>query len=140
MAELCATCPTHRPYMAVVRAQLPHAQVRLQHSISLAGNVWVSLAHAQASMVLNIDVCSTTHRLEGMQVRDFQSVIGKETRKQCQEKFGGLPDILMACVGGGSNAMGTACELAAQQVLASPAQHPARPHWTSSQSNTITAP
>ena len=42
----------------------------------------------------------------GWQVRDFQSVIGKETRQQCQEKFGGLPDVLMACVGGGSNAMG----------------------------------
>jgi tryptophan synthase beta chain len=40
------------------------------------------------------------------QVRDFQSVIGKETRKQCMEKWGGKPDILMACVGGGSNAMG----------------------------------
>lgn len=41
-----------------------------------------------------------------MMVRDFHGVIGKETRKQCQEKWGGLPDILMACVGGGSNAMG----------------------------------
>ena len=41
-----------------------------------------------------------------MLVRDFQAVIGKETRAQCLEKWGGLPDILMACVGGGSNAMG----------------------------------
>ena len=39
-------------------------------------------------------------------VRDFQSVIGQETRAQCQEKWGGLPDILLACVGGGSNAIG----------------------------------
>lgn len=39
-------------------------------------------------------------------VRDFQSVIGYETRKQCLEKEGRLPDDLVACVGGGSNAMG----------------------------------
>lgn len=41
-----------------------------------------------------------------MMVRDFHAVIGEETRRQCQEKWGGNPDILMACVGGGSNAMG----------------------------------
>ncbi|WP_434772915.1 tryptophan synthase subunit beta [Pseudomonas entomophila] len=39
-------------------------------------------------------------------VRDFQSIIGKETRAQLQEKEGRLPDSLVACVGGGSNAMG----------------------------------
>jgi tryptophan synthase beta chain len=41
-----------------------------------------------------------------MMVRDFQAIIGKETRAQASEKWGGLPDILLACVGGGSNAMG----------------------------------
>ncbi|MCG4788662.1 tryptophan synthase subunit beta, partial [Roseburia faecis] len=39
-------------------------------------------------------------------VRDFQSIIGKETREQLQAKEGRLPDSLIACVGGGSNAMG----------------------------------
>lgn len=39
-------------------------------------------------------------------VRDFQAVIGRETRQQCMDKFGGKPDILMACIGGGSNAIG----------------------------------
>ena len=39
-------------------------------------------------------------------VRDFQSVIGKEVKAQILEKEGRLPDIVMACVGGGSNAMG----------------------------------
>ena len=39
-------------------------------------------------------------------VRDFQSVIGKETRNQILEKEGRLPDSLVACIGGGSNAMG----------------------------------
>ncbi len=41
-----------------------------------------------------------------MVVRDFHAVIGEETKKQCQQAFGRSPDILMACVGGGSNAMG----------------------------------
>ena len=39
-------------------------------------------------------------------VRDFQSVIGIEARRQCLEKCGKLPDEVIACVGGGSNAMG----------------------------------
>ncbi|WP_320675550.1 tryptophan synthase subunit beta [Prochlorococcus sp. MIT 1300] len=41
-----------------------------------------------------------------MIVRDFHAVIGEETLKQCRDAFGGLPNILLACVGGGSNAMG----------------------------------
>ncbi len=41
-----------------------------------------------------------------MMVRDFQSVIGKEAREQIQEVEGRLPDMLIACVGGGSNAIG----------------------------------
>ena len=39
-------------------------------------------------------------------VRDFQSVIGRETKKQILEIEGTLPDVIVACVGGGSNAMG----------------------------------
>ena len=39
-------------------------------------------------------------------VRDFQKIIGEETRKQMQEKEGKLPECVVACVGGGSNAMG----------------------------------
>jgi tryptophan synthase beta chain len=41
-----------------------------------------------------------------MMVRDFQSIIGRETREQMQEAEGRLPDSLVACIGGGSNAMG----------------------------------
>ncbi len=41
-----------------------------------------------------------------MIVRDFQSVIGTETKSQSVEAFGGLPDAVVACVGGGSNAAG----------------------------------
>jgi tryptophan synthase beta chain len=39
-------------------------------------------------------------------VRDFQAVIGRETIAQCRERFGRLPDAVVACVGGGSNAAG----------------------------------
>jgi tryptophan synthase beta chain len=41
-----------------------------------------------------------------MMVRDFQSVIGKETKRQILKAEGRLPDVLLACIGGGSNAMG----------------------------------
>jgi tryptophan synthase beta chain len=41
-----------------------------------------------------------------LMVRDFQSVIGRETRRQVRKKEGRLPDTIVACVGGGSNAMG----------------------------------
>jgi tryptophan synthase beta chain len=58
---------------------------------------------------------ATTHYIIGsvvgphpfpMMVRDFQSVIGRETRQQCLEQVGRLPDVVVACVGGGSNAAG----------------------------------
>ena len=39
-------------------------------------------------------------------VRDFQSVIGREARQQCLEQVGRLPDVVVACVGGGSNSAG----------------------------------
>src|SRR5258708_35202632 len=41
-----------------------------------------------------------------MIVRDFQSVIGHETKAQCQDQIGRLPDVLVACAGGGSNSAG----------------------------------
>lgn len=45
-------------------------------------------------------------------VRYFQSVIGKEIREQCMAEIGRLPDVVMACCGGGSNAIGTFYEFA----------------------------
>ncbi len=57
----------------------------------------------------------TTHYILGsvvgphpfpMIVRDFQAVIGQEARRQCQEQVGRLPDVVIACVGGGSNSAG----------------------------------
>ena len=41
-----------------------------------------------------------------LMVREFQSVIGQEARRQCLEAIGRLPDAIVACIGGGSNAMG----------------------------------
>jgi tryptophan synthase beta chain len=41
-----------------------------------------------------------------LMVREFQSVIGREARAQCLDQFGALPDAIVACVGGGSNAIG----------------------------------
>ena len=41
-----------------------------------------------------------------MMVRDFQKIVGEEAREQIQEMTGKLPDYIMACIGGGSNAMG----------------------------------
>ncbi|MCY4096361.1 MAG: tryptophan synthase subunit beta [Gammaproteobacteria bacterium] len=71
-----------------------------------------AMNEAMRDWVTNID---TTHYIIGsvagphpypVMVRDFQSVIGEECREQCLELIGQLPDALIACVGGGSNAMG----------------------------------
>lgn len=71
-----------------------------------------AINEAMRDWVTNV---STTHYLVGsaigphpfpMIVRHFQSVIGRESKRQLQEKMGKLPDVVMACVGGGSNAIG----------------------------------
>jgi len=76
------------------------------------GTLKDATSEAIRDWVTNVE---TTHYILGsvagphpypMMVRDFHRVIGQETRQQCLEKWGGLPDILLACVGGGSNAMG----------------------------------
>jgi tryptophan synthase beta chain len=76
------------------------------------GTLKDATSEAIRDWVTNVE---TTHYILGsvagphpypMMVRDFHAVIGEETRQQAQEKWGGLPDILLACVGGGSNAMG----------------------------------
>ena len=71
-----------------------------------------AINEALRDWVTNVD---TTYYLLGsalgphpypLMVRDFQSVIGRETRVQILEKEGRLPDLLVACVGGGSNSIG----------------------------------
>jgi tryptophan synthase beta chain len=76
------------------------------------GTLKDATSEAIRDWVTNVE---TTHYILGsvagphpypMIVRDFHCIIGQETRRQCEEKWDGLPDILIACVGGGSNAMG----------------------------------
>lgn len=70
------------------------------------------LDEAMRDWVTNV---STTHYLVGSAigphpfptiVRDFQSVIGREIREQLMSEIGKLPEAVIACVGGGSNAIG----------------------------------
>lgn len=101
---------THRQALNVFRMELLGAKVipvtagsrTLKDAVNEALRDWVT----------NVE---TTHYLIGsvvgphpypMIVRDFQAVIGQETRHQILEETGRLPDHLFACVGGGSNAMG----------------------------------
>jgi len=76
------------------------------------GTLKDATSQAIRDWVTNVE---TTHYILGsvagphpypMLVRNFHGIIGKETRAQCLEKWSGLPDIIIACVGGGSNAMG----------------------------------
>ncbi|KAI3753908.1 hypothetical protein L2E82_25973 [Cichorium intybus] len=99
-----------RQALNVFRMKLLGAEVRPVHS----GTATLKDATSEAirDWVTNVE---TTHYILGsvagphpypMMVREFHAVIGKETRKQALEKWGGKPDVLVACVGGGSNAMG----------------------------------
>ncbi len=94
----------------VQRMQLLGAEVRPVD----AGTRTLKEATSEAirDWVTNVE---TTHYIIGsvagphpypMMVREFHDCIGRETRQQCLEKWGGLPDVLLACVGGGSNAIG----------------------------------
>ncbi|MBV8842295.1 MAG: tryptophan synthase subunit beta [Bryobacterales bacterium] len=71
-----------------------------------------AISEAMRDWVTNVE---TTHYLLGsvlgahpypMIVRDFHRIIGEETRAEILKREGGLPDVLLACVGGGSNAIG----------------------------------
>ncbi|MGQ4648494.1 tryptophan synthase subunit beta [Lyngbya aestuarii] len=99
-----------RQALNVFRMRLMGAKV--QPVSAGTGTLKDATSEAIRDWVTNVE---TTHYILGsvagphpypMMVRDFHAVIGKETRAQCTEKWDGLPDILLACVGGGSNAMG----------------------------------
>lgn len=99
-----------RQALNVFRMRLMGAEVRPVEAGT--GTLKDATSEAIRDWVTNVE---TTHYILGsvagphpypMMVRDFQAVIGEETRQQCQDLWGGLPDILLACVGGGSNAMG----------------------------------
>ena len=74
----------------------------LKDAMNEALRDWVTNVHDTFYL---IGTAAGPHPYPAM-VRDFQSVIGKETRAQLQEKEGRLPDSLIACIGGGSNAIG----------------------------------
>ncbi|MEP0798911.1 tryptophan synthase subunit beta [Funiculus sociatus] len=99
-----------RQALNVFRMRLMGAEVR--PVAAGTGTLKDATSEAIRDWVTNVE---TTHYILGsvagphpypMMVRDFHRVIGQETRAQAMEKWGGLPDILLACVGGGSNAMG----------------------------------
>ena len=100
-----------RQRLNVFRMKLLNAQV---HPVETGSKTLKdSINEAFRDWVTNLQ---TTYYLIGsvvgphpypMIVRDFQSVIGNEIKEQFQKKEGKLPDALVACVGGGSNAMGT---------------------------------
>lgn len=99
-----------RQSMNVYRMKLLGAQVvpvhggtkTLKDALNEAMRDWVS--HVDDTFYI-IGTVAGPHPYPKM-VRDFQSIIGQEARSQCIEKTGQLPDALVACVGGGSNAMG----------------------------------
>jgi tryptophan synthase beta chain len=100
----------HRQSLNVFRMRLMGAEVRAVHSgsrtlkdaINEAIRDWVT--NPRDSYYLLGSVVGPSPY--PMMVRDFQSVIGRETREQILDKSGRLPDYIIACVGGGSNAIG----------------------------------
>jgi tryptophan synthase beta chain len=99
-----------RQSLNVFRMKLLGAQVRvveagsqtLKDAMNEALRDWVT--HVRSTYYL-IGSVAGPHPYP-MMVRDFQSVIGRESRRQILQKEGRLPDYLVACVGGGSNSMG----------------------------------
>ncbi|NJL03139.1 MAG: tryptophan synthase subunit beta [Spirulinaceae cyanobacterium SM2_1_0] len=103
-------CDMERQSLNVFRMRLLGATV--QPVEAGTGTLKDATSEAIRDWVTNVE---TTHYILGsvagphpypMLVRDFHAVIGQETRRQAQELWGGLPDVAIACVGGGSNAMG----------------------------------
>ncbi len=100
----------HRQSLNVFRMKLLGAQVRavtsgsqtLKDAINEALRDWVTNVEHTYYLVGST---MSAHPYP-MMVRDFQSVIGREARRQILRLEGRLPDCLLACVGGGSNAMG----------------------------------
>ncbi|CAH1448322.1 unnamed protein product [Lactuca virosa] len=92
---------------SVQRMKLLGAQVK-----AVDGNFQAAVSESTRSWIENLE---TVYYLAGTavgphpiptMVREFYSVIGKETRKQAIEKWGGVPDVLVACIGTGCNALG----------------------------------
>ena len=100
----------HRQALNVYRMQLLGAEVcpvtsgsmTLKDAVSESMRHWVT--HVSDTFFCLGSVAGP-HPYPWM-VREFQTIIGREARSQCEELFGQLPDAVVACVGGGSNAIG----------------------------------
>ncbi len=110
-----------RQSLNVFRMRLLGAEVR--PVAAGTGTLKDATSEAIRDWVTNVE---TTHYILGsvagphpypMIVRDFHAIIGVETRAQAVEKWDGLPDILLACIGGGSNAMGLFHEFVKEQSV-----------------------
>jgi tryptophan synthase beta chain len=99
-----------RQALNVVRMRLLGAEVRpvasgtrtLKDATSEAIRDWVTNVDSTHYIIGSVVGPDPYPRL----VRDFQAVIGREARRQCLERLGSLPGAVVACVGGGSNALG----------------------------------
>jgi tryptophan synthase beta chain len=99
-----------RQALNVVRMRLLGAEVRpvaagtrtLKDATSEAIRDWVTHVDSTHYIIGSVVGPDPYPRL----VRDFQAVIGREARRQCLERLGSLPSAVVACVGGGSNALG----------------------------------
>ena len=100
----------HRQAINVFRMRLLGAEVRsvtagsktLKDALNEAMRDWVT--HIDDTFYI-IGTVAGPHPYPLM-VRDFNAVVGREARRQMMEQYDALPDVLVACVGGGSNAMG----------------------------------
>ena len=129
-----------RQWPNVLRMKMLGAEVRAV--TAGAGTLKDAMNEALRDWVTNVE---STYYLIGTaagphpypeMVRDFQSVIGREIRAQMQEAEGRLPDALVACVGGGSNAIGTfPSSMTARSSFTAP-----KPAGTASTSRTATPP
>jgi tryptophan synthase beta chain len=110
-----------RQELNVFRMRLLGATV--QPVVAGTGTLKDATSEAIRDWVTNVE---TTHYILGsvagphpypMIVRDFQAIIGRETRLQALESWGGLPDVLLASVGGGSNAIGLFHDFVAEPTV-----------------------
>ena len=111
----------HRQSLNVFRMKLRGAKVRvvdsgsqtLKDAMNEALRDWVTYVRNTYYLIGSV---AGPHPYP-MMVRDFQSVIGREARRQILSKEGRLPDYLVACVGGGSNSLGLFYPFVADQKV-----------------------
>ncbi|XP_071699942.1 tryptophan synthase beta chain 1-like [Rutidosis leptorrhynchoides] len=94
--------PSNVQLMELLGAQVKSVEGSFQDAASASMRAWIT--NLETDYYLS-GTAVGPHPIPTM-VREFNSVVGKETRKQAMEKWGGNPDVLVACVGTGCNALG----------------------------------